>query len=83
MMDDRAVQVAQSSTIMYRWIEVWLYVEDFNVPRWVEAWELEEEPRQPDLELGATLAAMRFAGAARMPTGRDFIAFVGDYFSLS
>ena len=70
---------------MSRWIEVWSYVEDFGVPRWVEDWEIEEEPReqQQDLEMGATLAARRFASALRMPTGRDFLAFVADYFSLS
>ena len=71
---------------MHRWIEIWSYREDFDVPRWAEEWEVHEEgPRmhQQDLERGATLAATRFARATRMPTGRDFLAFVADYFSLS
>ena len=62
------------------WIEVWSYVEDSDVPRWIEIWEM-EEPQQQDRE--ATLAVRRFASATHIPTGRDFIAFVADFFRLS
>ena len=72
---------------MHRWVEVWTYVEDFGVPRWVEEWELEEEEesrqQQQEMKIEPSLAARRFASATRMPTGRDFLAFVADYFSLS
>ena len=66
---------------MHRWVEVWTYVEDFGVPRWIEEWELEEEEQGTKME--PSLAARRFASATRIPTGRDFLAFVADYFSLS
>ena len=77
---------------MHRWVEIWTYVEDFGIPRWIEEWELEEEeedeeegPRQKQQEMKTepSLAARRFASATHMPTGRDFLAFVADYFSLS
>ena len=71
---------------MHHWIEVWTYVEDFGVPRWIEEWELEEEeePRQQyqEMKMEPSLAARRFASATRIPTGRDFLAFVAEYFSL-
>ena len=73
---------------MHRWVEVWTYVEDFGVPRWIEEWELEEEEEEPrqqqkEMKMESSLAARRFASATRMPTGREFLAFVADYFSLS
>ena len=64
---------------MYRWLEIWTYVTDFDVPRLVEEWELVEYQGE---EVECSLAAQRFASAVRLPTGNKFLTLVEHFFSL-
>ena len=66
---------------MYRWKEIWTYVTDFGVPRWVEEWELVED-QEAEVHLECSLATQRFASVLRLPTGKRFLTLVENYFSL-
>ena len=72
---------------MYRWMEVWSYVNDFGVKHWIEEWEcvtvVDTREEENYAEPAKSLAAERFAYAVRIPTGMDFLDLVKNYFSVS
>ena len=72
---------------MEHWIEALSYVDDFNVARWIETWELVVDDVQfKCLKCNAVFtsnAAYKFHyTSSHTPTGRDFLVLVEDYFSL-
>jgi len=72
--------------MMEHWIETLSYVNDFELPRWKEVWEL-----VIDVEYECTKCEAKFTSnsafkfhwtTSHVPTGHDFLALVKDYFSL-
>ena len=84
--NDRQIAYSRNNTDTYRWVEIWSYVSDNGISRWIEEWEMSEQQqqqqRQQETRTENSLAAQRFASVVRLPTGRNFLAMVADYFSL-
>ena len=62
-----------------RWKEVWTDVDTFGVERWVEEWEA---VTMVEIVEDSCLAAQKFAHAVRLPTGRNFLAMIKEFFTI-
>ena len=71
---------------MVRYMEVWSYVDDVDVPHWKEEWETVDDVEFIWLNCGAkfsTNASLKFhRGMTHVPTRLGFLRFIGEYFSL-
>ena len=72
---------------MSRWIEVRSFVEDFGVPHWKEEWELVKDDKFMCSKcefIFTTSASLKFHWrTSHVPTGRDHLALVKQYFSIA